>query len=164
MTSTEPGPGPPCWWWATWRTAPPGRWTGELWLAARWSRDLSGGIWLAGGCRATTEARVMFEWNCGYREVSALTGAGVRWAVIGCGWPRAHLWLVSSVFLDLVHRLNSAKQNLGPDLTETIGSYNIPANLMTRRKSLPQVLRWYLISLNLLTCVCKVQVWVFNIL
>ena len=44
------------------------------------------------------------------------------------------------MFLDLVHRLNSAKQNLGPDLTETIGSYNIPANLMTRRKSLPQVI------------------------
>ena len=43
------------------------------------------------------------------------------------------------MFLDLVHRLNSAKQNLGPDLTETIGSYNTPANLMTRRKSLPQV-------------------------
>ena len=84
--------------------------------------------------RAETEARVMFEWNWGYKECSAKLGEGVS-QVVGKIVVSSFRFLprVSKVFLELLNRVKQNSQDesetgFGPDLAH-----------MRRRKSLPQV-------------------------
>ena len=69
--------------------------------------------------KAEVETRVMFDWNCGYKECSAKVGGEE----------------VQQVFLELLQRVRNTVEEGSADTA------HFTTNNVRRRKSLPQVVR-----------------------